>query len=60
MEGHKEAYEDLDFTAKRVKDKIAFTISGEEIYTRCYLNFADVIQLHTFLKAEIEQWLVEE
>ena len=58
MEGHKESYEDLDFTAERVEDKIAFTISGDEIYTRCYLNFADVIQLNTFLTGEIEEWLI--
>ena len=58
MEGHKRTFDDLDFEAERVDDKIVFTMSGGELYARCHLNFADIIQLNVFLSEEIEDWLI--
>ena len=59
MDGHKQEMQDLDFTAERVGDQIAFTISGDEIYTRAYLNMDKVIMLHAFISEELEEWLME-
>ena len=42
---HIEKYQDLDFSAERWnEDQIAFTISGQGIYTRCFLEMNKVIQ----------------
>ena len=58
VDPHVGKFDNMDFSAERWSENLmAFTIQGNGIFTRCYLDMNRIIELRTFLDEEIESWL---